>query len=114
VKSGFVSGEKYRTENVLEIVKVSPTSAYFRTRLEFFNGHTCILWGIANIEGNELVYRGGPNAEEKECVLRLRLERGHIAFEDSEGACRDTCGARGGWAMERMRRAKPTSMARHG
>ena len=97
VRSGFVSGEKYRTDNVLEIVKVSPTSAYIRTRLEFFNGHACVMWGVADIEGDAFVYKGDPNAAGKPCVLSLKFARGRVVFEDKDGACRDTCGMRGGY-----------------
>ena len=96
--SGLVSGEKYRAENILEIVKVSPTSAYFRTRLEFFNGHSCMIWGVADVEGTALVYHGRPNAEGKPCVLSLKFTRGRVAFEDKDAACRlGTCGMRGGY-----------------
>ena len=44
-ESGNIDGGKYQSENILEIVKVSPSAAYVRTHLEFFNGHVCNIWG---------------------------------------------------------------------
>ena len=33
------SGAKFRSDDTLEIVKVSRNTVFFRTHLEFFNGH---------------------------------------------------------------------------
>ena len=38
-QNGNISGGKYQSEDILEIVKISPATAYVRTHLEFFNGH---------------------------------------------------------------------------
>jgi hypothetical protein len=98
-QSGDTSGDKYMVENTLEIVKVSPTTAYVRTHLHFFNGHECSIAGIASVEDGALVYRGETDAENKQCVLRLRASRGKLTFEEDNGACRNTsCGARGGYS----------------
>ena len=56
--NGTIDGNKYQSEDILEIVKVSPTAAYVRTHLEFFNGHVCNIWGVAKVEGDALVYHG--------------------------------------------------------
>jgi len=95
-KNALVSGEKYQSENILEIVKVSPKAAYIRTHLEFSNGHLCDIWGLAKLEGDALVYRGKTNSQDKQCVLSVKAADGKVAFEDKEGACAlSTCGARG-------------------
>src|SRR6476660_3949917 len=67
--NGNIDGGKYQSEDILEIVKVSPTTAYIRTHLEFFNGHVCNIWGVARLEGDALVYRGPNNIEGKPCML---------------------------------------------
>jgi hypothetical protein len=96
--NGTVDGEKYQSENVLEIVPHSPTSAYFRTHLEFFNGHSCDIWGVADVHDGALVYDGPPNMEGQPCRLHLSVANGKLALADPDGACRaDTCGARGGY-----------------
>ena len=95
-KNGLVSGEKYDSEDILEIVKVSPTSAYIRTHLEFFNGHECNMLGVAKAEGNALVYRGETNSQGKQCVFSVKVSGGKITMDDKDGACAiGTCGARG-------------------
>ena len=95
-KNGNIAGDKYDSENILEIVKVSPTTAYVRTHLEFFNGHVCNMWGVAKAEGDALVYRGPANAEGKTCVLSVKAANGKITLGDPDSACTvSTCGARG-------------------
>lgn len=96
--NGTVDGHDYRSENILEIVPRTPASAYFRTHLEFFNGHSCDIWGIADRQADALVYDGPVNLEGHRCHLRLTVADGKIRFADPDGACRaDTCGARGGY-----------------
>jgi hypothetical protein len=95
-KNGLVSGEKYESEDILEIVKVSPTSAYIRAHLEFFNAHQCNINGVAKADGNVLVYRGETNSQGKQCLLSVKVAGGKIALDDKDGACAiGTCGARG-------------------
>src|SRR5436190_18737451 len=55
--NGTVDGDKYTSEDVLEIVPVGPRTAYVRARLQFYNGHSCSMYGIARAEGPRLVYR---------------------------------------------------------
>jgi len=91
--------ERYRSENILEIVKHSRSSVYFRTELTFASGHACHLWGIADVEGDALVYHGGANSEHKQCVLRLHISADQIALEDHDYACQvDSCSATGGYS----------------
>jgi hypothetical protein len=96
-KNGNIDGNKYDSEDILEIVKVSPTAAYVRTHLEFFNGHVCNIWGVANAEDAALVYRAREkNVQGNLCVLSVRLVRGRVTLEDKEGHCAiGTCGNRG-------------------
>ena len=96
-KNGNISGDKYQSEDVLEIVKVSPTVAYIRTHLEFFNGHVCNIWGVGDKEGDALVYRAKKeNVEGKFCVLSVKVKAGKVVIDDKDGACAvGTCGNRG-------------------
>jgi hypothetical protein len=95
-RNADISGDKYQSENILEIVKVSPKAAYIRTHLEFFNGHVCDISGVAKLEGDALVYRGETNSQGKQCVLSVNAAGGKVTLEDKEGACAiATCGARG-------------------
>lgn len=95
-KNGLVSGEKYESEDILEIVKVSPASAYVRAHLEFFNGHQCNINGVAKADGDALVYRGDTDSQGKQCMLSVKVSGGKIVLDDKDGACaRQTCGARG-------------------
>jgi hypothetical protein len=95
-KNGNIDGDKYQSEDILEIVKISPTSAYVRTHLEFFNGHVCNIHGVADVEDGALVYHGPDNIEGKPCELSVRLVRGRVTLDDKEGHCAiGTCGNRG-------------------
>jgi len=94
-QNGLVDGTKFKSEDILEIVKVSPSEAYVRTHLEFFNGHTCSIYGVARQEGDALVYRPHQDYGEQ-CALTLRAVNGKLVFSDPDGNCRvQYCGARG-------------------
>jgi len=90
--NGNMEGGKYWSDDILEIVKLSPNTAYFRTYLAFFNGHQCAIWGVAEVTGQSLVYRNS----ETQCELHLDAADGKITFYDKDGYCRSgTCGNRG-------------------
>ena len=95
-KNGDVSGEQYISEDILEIVPINRDRAYVRTDLEFFNGHSCALHGVARATESDLVYTQPLSKQigDRRCVLHIRLERGSLVLND-DGSCRDYCGARG-------------------
>jgi hypothetical protein len=107
-QNGNIDGGKYQSEDILEIVKISPTTAYVRTHLEFFNGHVCNIWGVAKVEGDGLVYLGETNSQGKPCLLSVKVQAGKVALDDKDGACAiGTCGNRGiynGTAFELKKR----------
>jgi len=92
----LVNGDKYTGEDIVEIVPVAPNSAYFRIHLDYYNGHTCGISGVATGEAGALVYRdpqkqyGGST-----CVLRLQRSGRSLAIDDGGGSCKSFCGARG-------------------
>ena len=90
--NGNTEGGRYWSEDILEIVKISPTTAYFRTHLEFFNGHQCGLSGVAEVIGPSLIYRQA----DPPCELDLTVGGGKITFNDHDQKCREqSCGMRG-------------------
>jgi hypothetical protein len=95
----LVTGETYTAEDILEVVALTPTTAYLRTRLNFANGHQCSMWGVARLEGRTLVYRRPVAAGTPTCVLRVRFLNGQVQFFDQGDQCRETdCGARGSYS----------------
>lgn len=96
-KNGTVDGETYWSDNVVELVPVDARHAYVRFALEFYNGHSCSLQGVARSEGDALVYRE-PVAEqigEQQCTLRIVRRGDKLVWDDAGGSCKDHCGARG-------------------
>jgi hypothetical protein len=94
--NGTVSGEKFESEDILEIVRYSADKIYFRLELVFFNAHRCSVAGIAQYEDGVFTYRRG--ADGADCVLKIHVNDKDIRFEDVDGECRKYyCGARGGF-----------------
>jgi hypothetical protein len=93
--NGDVQGDKFQGEDVLEVVKLSADTAYIRLHLDFFNGHMCSLWGVADLEGDTLVYRSKTIPG---CELTLSFGADAVTFADRDGVCRQqNCGMRGGF-----------------
>jgi hypothetical protein len=67
-QNAFVNGEKYPSEDVLEVVPVSSDAAYVRMDLEFSNGHSGRIYGIATYGRNSMVYENGKAGDEH-CVV---------------------------------------------
>jgi hypothetical protein len=63
--------ERYESEDILEVVPVSEHAAYIRMDLEFFNGHSGRIYGIASfLAPASLVYDNGMSGEQR-CVLEI-------------------------------------------
>ena len=92
-----VQDEHFQSEDILEIVPYGSDKIYFRILLEFYNGHTCDLLGIAKYEDGAFVYRG-PAGDTDICVLAIRTGRKDVTLDDVGGNCKKaSCGARGGY-----------------
>lgn len=96
-QNGMVDGSKFWSDDVVEIVPVDATHAYFRAELAFYNGHSCGISGIAKAVRDELVYRekqpaydGGPT-----CRLTITSKGKSLLLDDGDGSCQAYCGARG-------------------
>ena len=94
----LVDGTKYPAEDILEIVKISPSAAYIRLKLNFYNGHECNLWAVGELEDGALTYHDPtPEFDGHLCVLKLTIKKSKIYLEDVNLTCRRMyCGARGG------------------
>ena len=93
-------GEKYTGENIVEIVPVAPRAAYVRVHTDWYNGHSCSLWGVAEAEGSALVYHEADtrgHAVLGQCTLSIRRAGRSLRLndEDGEGCYRRHCGMRG-------------------
>lgn len=94
-QNALVSGEAYASDDVVEIVPVDATHAYVRFALNFYNGHTCSLAGVATAEGSQLIYREpADRAYDDRCTLTIHRDGGHLRWDDG-GSCKSYCGARG-------------------
>lgn len=93
-----VNDEHFESEDILEIVSYSANAIYFRVHLEFYNGHTCDLSGIAAYEKGSFVFHGISDVSDAICNLTIRTDSGKVTLDDVGGNCRTySCGARGGY-----------------
>ncbi|HTQ79776.1 MAG TPA: hypothetical protein VMM92_07255, partial [Thermoanaerobaculia bacterium] len=96
--NGLVDGSAFRSEDILELVPVSADSLYFRVHLEFYNAHTCDLYGIARFSGaGTFVYRDPrpPLPNNSACRLQFAADDREIRIVDSDRSCQAYCGMRG-------------------
>lgn len=99
--NGLVDGTTYKSENILEIVRVSKSSIYFKVHTEFFNGHECNLNGLAKFSSqNSFVYRM------EDCVYLISANEKEILLSDHHGTCKEACGARGSLQEDKFPRSK--------
>lgn len=96
--NGLVTGEKYESEDVVEIVRYDDARIYVRAELQFFNGHECSISGIATYADGKFVYDEPPaEAGAQACRFEVGADGKVIRFGDGDGVCRAShCGARGG------------------
>lgn len=91
---GFVTGEKYTGQNIVEIVPTAASSAYFRIHLDYYNGHVCGIYGVAQSHSNALTYTDRRDSGSK-CNLTIRRLGDVLEIDDGSGSCSGYCGARG-------------------
>ncbi|MEO5867044.1 MAG: hypothetical protein ABIS14_01975 [Sphingomonas sp.] len=103
-RNGMVTGEKFWSDDVAEVVPVDATHAYVRFELKFYNGHSCSVAGVAAAAGNELVYRdlGNISGDGTRCVLHVARKGDRFAWHDEDSSCQGYCGARGGFGGDSM------------
>lgn len=75
---------------------ISPTTAYFDVHLEWANGHSCDLSGIADVMSEQVLTYSIPSILDKICTLNIDLGANKLVLGDNNGACRlISCGSRG-------------------
>lgn len=96
------ANEAYTSEDIVEIVPYDERHLYLRAHLEFANGHTCDIAGMAGYEHGAFVYHDPepPMKGERPCALRLHVTDKKLVLTDretpdAEATCRAYCGARG-------------------
>lgn len=94
--------ESYQAENIVEIVPYDRDHVYMRVHLDFFNGHTCGIHGMARFEDGMFVYRdqAPPIVGNSPCVLTIGEKNGKLTLTDRTSSdagrtCEAYCGARG-------------------
>jgi hypothetical protein len=110
--NGLVSGEKYQSEDIVEIVGYSDDAIYFRASLQFYNGHSCGISGIAKFSNDAFVYKSDMyQTEQKVCTLKISSNSGSLNITDrisaeSPSTCSAYCGARGSLSSYEIGQAK--------
>ena len=101
----LVSGETYFSDDIVEIVPVDSRHAYIEFDLNFYNGHTCGLTGVAAARNGALIYREPADKAlpgQDRCILTIRRERSKLVWDD-DGTCQAYCGERGTFSGGHMR-----------
>jgi hypothetical protein len=92
----------YQAEDVIEIVRYDDSHIYLRADLNFYNGHTCNVSGLAGYETESFVFHdpepGYPGGAQ--CALRVSTDKDKLfitdrSTPDGESSCRAYCGVRG-------------------
>lgn len=101
-KAPMEADTPYESEDVVEIVPYDATHLYVRAELQFYNGHSCSIAGMAGYEQGRFVFHdpekafdGGPS-----CTLAVIPTKDGITLTDSmtsggPATCQQYCGARG-------------------
>ena len=95
----FVRSEDgiYQSEDVLEVVPLDKNTAYVRMSLQFFNGHSGGIYGVATVQGRTLVY-DNRKAGSDHCIVQYIWEDKEIVTKadyDVTPGCTHYHGARG-------------------
>jgi len=64
-QNGNIDGDKYLSEDILEVVPIDDHAAYVRMTLEFFNGHSGGIYGIAIYGKDSLMYDNGKDGDQR-------------------------------------------------
>jgi hypothetical protein len=104
-QNSTAAGEKYLSENLLEIVRVSEDTVYFRTHLEAYNMSRCGLSGLARYSLKGVLVFTDPepssDSDGEPCMLQLEETANEIRMLDPGHPCtRQHCGIRGGFHLQ--------------
>jgi hypothetical protein len=95
--NSLVDGSKYESEDILEVVPIEQKAAYVRMKLNFFNGHTGGIYGVAQYGKDSLILDVGTTPNSR-CVVELVWSQDEVisnADYDKTPGCSMFHGARG-------------------
>ena len=102
-QSGDVGGGKYDVTDEVVIEPVDATHARISFALNFFNGHTCELDGVAELQGNKLVFTDPAEGwQGKSCKLEIWRQGKDLRWTDRNFGCHSYCGMRGTFTNMKM------------
>lgn len=92
----------YESEDIVEIVSYDDRHIYVRAELQFYNGHSCSISGMAAYENGKFVFHDPEPVAvgTASCTLTISQSKDAVTLTDRltpEGAatCQAYCGARG-------------------
>lgn len=101
-KAPFEADQYFQSEDIIEVMRHDDQHIYLRAELNFYNGHTCSIYGIARFEKNAFVYRVSALSAEKASVCTLTVTPTADSLRisdriqpDGVATCRAYCGVRG-------------------
>jgi hypothetical protein len=94
--NALMDSTQYTSENRLLLMSTSLTTAYFDVHLEWANGHSCDLSGIADVMSEQVLTYSTPSIMEKTCTFNITLDTNKFVLNDENRECRIiSCGSRG-------------------
>jgi hypothetical protein len=105
--------EEIDAEDVVELARHDRTHIYVRAELQFRNGHSCSIAGLAGYEAGAFVYHQigeDQDPAEPPCTLRITVAKNEIVLSDQQGdgpsTCASSCGANGSLAGHHIERSR--------
>ncbi len=70
----LMGGTKYTSENRFLLMPLSPDTAYFDLHLDWANGHSCDLFGIAEVKSKRMLIYSEPSIYGKTCIFTIHID----------------------------------------
>lgn len=101
-KTPMEADTPYESEDIVEIVPYGDRHMYVRAELQFYNGHSCSISGMAGYEHGKFVFHDPEPALDDgvPCTLTISQSTDAVSMTDrltpdGVSTCRDYCGMRG-------------------
>ena len=102
-KAPMVADTPYQSEDIVEITRYDERRIYVRASLQFYNGHSCGVYGMARYENGAFIYRAleKPYRDAPTCTLKIVRTKDALTLTDrltpdGVATCKHYCGMRGG------------------
>jgi len=94
--NALMDSTQYTSENRFLLMPTSPATAYFDVHLEWANGHSCDLSGIAEVASQSMLTYTTPTFDDGICNFNITLDTNKFVLNDKNRECRRiSCGSRG-------------------